>query len=128
MEQHGFHQPDNILGWAPAYWFENSGPRNKNDARPAKTGFEGQTAVKDSQENQAGHSGDEHMPNESHQRAAEFHEQAAHAHRAAAVHHGKEDHQTGHEHSRQALEHSAKAYEFAQEAYRKSERAAGQKK
>jgi len=30
------------------------------------------------------------MPNDSHQRAAEFHEQTAHAHRAAAVQHGKE--------------------------------------
>jgi len=43
------------------------------------------------------------MPNDSHQRAAEFHELAAHAHRAAAVRHGKEDHQTGHEHSKQAM-------------------------
>ena len=49
------------------------------------------------------------MPNDSHQRAAEFHELAAHAHRAAAAHHGKEDHQTGHEHSKQALEHANKA-------------------
>ena len=37
------------------------------------------------------------MPNDSHQRAAEFHELAAHAHRVAAVHHGKEDHLTAHE-------------------------------
>ena len=49
------------------------------------------------------------MPNDSHQRAAEFHELAAHAHRAAAVHHGKEDHQTRHEHSKQALEHADRA-------------------
>jgi hypothetical protein len=34
------------------------------------------------------------MPNDSHQRAAEFHDLGAHAHRAAAVHHGKEGHQT----------------------------------
>jgi len=34
------------------------------------------------------------MPNDSHQRAADFHELAAHTHRAAAAHHGKEDHQT----------------------------------
>jgi hypothetical protein len=46
------------------------------------------------------------MPNNSHQRAAEFHDLAAHAHRAAAVHHGKEDHQTAHEHSKEALEYS----------------------
>jgi hypothetical protein len=60
------------------------------------------------------------MPNDSHQRAAEFHDLAAHAHRIAASHHAKGDHKTGHESSRQALEHSAKAYEFAQEADRKS--------
>jgi len=64
------------------------------------------------------------MPNESHQRAAEFHELAAHAHRAAAAHHGKEDHQTGHEHSKQALEHARKAFEWSQEAHRKSVKAA----
>ena len=45
------------------------------------------------------------MPNDWHQRAAEFHEMAAHAHRAAAVHHGKQDHLTGSEYSRQAKEH-----------------------
>jgi hypothetical protein len=60
------------------------------------------------------------MPNDSHQRAAEFHELAAHAHRAAAVHRGKEDHQTGHEHSKQAMEHAKKAMEWTQEAHRKS--------
>jgi hypothetical protein len=65
------------------------------------------------------------MPNDSHQRAAEFHELAAHAHRAAAVHHGKEDHQTGHEHSKQAMEYANKAMEWTQEAHRKSARAAG---
>jgi hypothetical protein len=65
------------------------------------------------------------MPNESHQRAAEFHELAAHAHRAAAAHHGKEDHQAGHEHSKQALEHARKAFEWSQEAHRKSVKAAG---
>lgn len=64
------------------------------------------------------------MPNESHQRAAEFHELAAHAHRAAAAHHGKEDHQTGHEHSKQALEHARKAFEWSQEAHGKSMKAA----
>jgi len=42
------------------------------------------------------------MPNDSHQRAAEFQQQAAHAHRAAAVHHGKEDHLTEHQLSQQA--------------------------
>ena len=57
--------------------------------------------------------GEEVMPKDSHQRAAEFHDRAAHAHRVAAVHQQKEDHVTGHEHSRQAMEHSAKAYEFA---------------
>lgn len=60
------------------------------------------------------------MPNDSHQRAAEFHELAAHAHRAAAVHHGKEDHLTGHELSRQALEHATKAFQLSQEAHQKS--------
>jgi len=35
------------------------------------------------------------MPNDSHQRAAEFHELAAHAHRAAAAHHAKEDTRQG---------------------------------
>ena len=66
------------------------------------------------------------MPQDSHQRAAEFHELAAHAHRAAAVHLDKQDHKTAHEFSRQALEHSAKAHEFTQEAHRQSEAAAGQ--
>ena len=65
------------------------------------------------------------MPNESHQRAAEFHELAAHAHRAAAAHHGKEDHQTAHEHSKQALEHANKAFQWSKEAHRKSVKAAG---
>jgi hypothetical protein len=51
------------------------------------------------------------MPNNAHQRAAEFHDLAAHAHRAAAVHHGKEDHQTAHEHSKAALEYSNKAHQ-----------------
>jgi hypothetical protein len=63
------------------------------------------------------------MPNDSHQRAAEFHDLAAHAHRVAASHHAKGDHQTGHEFSRQAMEHAAKAFELAQEAHRKSEAA-----
>ncbi len=66
----------------------------------------------------------EPMPNDSHQRAAEFHEMAAHAHRAAAVSHGKGDHLTGHELSKQALEHAKKAFEWSQEANRKSEAAA----
>lgn len=65
------------------------------------------------------------MPNDSHQRAAEFHELAAHAHRAAAAHHGKEDHLTGHEHSKQALEHANKAFQWSQEAHGKSAKAAG---
>ena len=65
------------------------------------------------------------MPNDSHQRAAEFHELAAHAHRVAATHHSKEDHQTGPEHSKQALEHAHKAFEWSQEAHRKSVKAAG---
>jgi len=60
------------------------------------------------------------MPNNSHQRAAEFHDLAAHARRAAAVHHGKEDHQTAHEHSKEALEYSNKAHERSQQAVRKS--------
>ena len=64
------------------------------------------------------------MPNDSHQRAAEFHELAAHAHRAAAVHHGKEDHLTGHELSKQALEHANKAFQWSQEAHGKSAKAA----
>src|SRR5882762_8321941 len=65
------------------------------------------------------------MPNDSHQRAAEFHELTAHAHRAAAAHHGKEDHQSGHEHSTQALEHANKAFQWSQEAHRKSEKSTG---
>ena len=56
------------------------------------------------------------MPNNSHQRAAEFHDLAAHAHRAAAVHHGKEDHQTAHEYSKEALEYSSKAHQRSEEA------------
>jgi hypothetical protein len=65
------------------------------------------------------------MPNDSHQRTAEFHELAAHAHRVAATHHSKEDHQTGHEHSKQALEYAHKAFEWSQEAHRKSVKSAG---
>jgi hypothetical protein len=57
------------------------------------------------------------MPNESHQRAAEFHELPAHAHRAAAAHHEKEDHQSGHERCKQALEHANKAFQWSQEAH-----------
>jgi hypothetical protein len=53
------------------------------------------------------------MPNDSHQRAAEFHDLAAHAHRVAATHYDKGDHKTGHEYSRQAMEHSKKAYQSA---------------
>ena len=67
------------------------------------------------------------MPNDSHQRAAEFHDLAAHAHRIAATHHAKGDHQTGHEYSRQAMEHSNKACQFTQEAMRKSGGSAGKK-
>lgn len=65
------------------------------------------------------------MPQDAHQRAAEFHDLAAHAHRMAAAHHGKEDHQTGREHSRQALEHATKAFHYSEEAHQKSEKAAG---
>jgi hypothetical protein len=50
------------------------------------------------------------MPDQSHQRAAEFHEQAAHAHRAAAVSHEKGDHLTGNEHSKQVMEHANTAF------------------
>jgi len=60
------------------------------------------------------------VPNNSHQRAAEFHDLAAHAHRAAAVHHGKEDHRTAHEHSKEALEYSNKAHQRSEEAIKKS--------
>jgi hypothetical protein len=60
------------------------------------------------------------VPNNSHQRAAEFHELGAHAHRAAAVHHGKEDHQTAHEHSKEALEYSNKAHQRSEEGIKKS--------
>jgi hypothetical protein len=66
------------------------------------------------------------MPQDSHQRAAEFHELAAHAHRAAAVHHGKGDHLTGHELSKQAMEHANKAFKFSQEAHQKSENASSE--
>ena len=65
------------------------------------------------------------MPNDSHQRAAEFHELAAHAHRTAAAHHGKEDHQTGHEHSKQAMEYANKAMEWTQESHQRSKKVAG---
>jgi hypothetical protein len=64
------------------------------------------------------------MPNDSHQRAAEFRELAAHAHRAAAVHRGKEDHQTRHEHSKQAMEYANKALQWCEEAHQKSVKAA----
>jgi hypothetical protein len=67
------------------------------------------------------------MPNDSHQRAAEFHELAAHAHRSAATHYAKGDYLTGHEHSRQAMEHSAKAHELSQEAWKKSEASVAKK-
>jgi hypothetical protein len=60
------------------------------------------------------------LPNNSHQRAAEFHDLASHAHRAAAVHHGKEDHQTAHEHSKAALEYSNKAHQQSEQAVKKS--------
>lgn len=63
------------------------------------------------------------MPNDSHQRAAEFHELAAHAHRAAAASHVKGDHLTGNELSKQALEHARKAFEWSQDAHQKSEKA-----
>jgi hypothetical protein len=62
------------------------------------------------------------MPNQSHQRAAEFHEQAAHAHRAAAVSHDKGDHLSGHEHSKQALEHANKAFGWSKDAHQESEK------
>jgi hypothetical protein len=68
------------------------------------------------------------MPNDSHQRAAEFHDLAAHAHRVAAAHHGKEDHLTGHELARQAMEHSARAQQATQEALQESAMLAKQKK
>lgn len=61
------------------------------------------------------------MPNDWHQRAAEFHEMAAHAHRAAAVHHGKQDHFTGSEYSRQAMEHANKAHQATLAAVAESE-------
>jgi hypothetical protein len=61
------------------------------------------------------------MPDQSHQRAAEFHELAAHAHRAAAASHDKGDHLTGHEHSKQALEHANKAFGWSKDAHQKSE-------
>jgi non-ribosomal peptide synthetase component F len=64
------------------------------------------------------------MPNDSHQRAAEFHELAAHAHRAAAVHHEKADHLTGHELSQRAFEMSLRAHEASQFAHQKSQKAA----
>jgi hypothetical protein len=67
------------------------------------------------------------MPQDWHQRAAEFHELAAHAHRVAATSHGKGDHLTGHELSRQAMEHSARAHQASQEALEKSALAAHQK-
>jgi hypothetical protein len=61
------------------------------------------------------------MPDQSHQRAAEFHEQAAHAHRAASVSNGKGDHLTAHEHSKQAMEHANKAFGWSKDAHHKSE-------
>lgn len=64
------------------------------------------------------------VPNDSHQRAAEFHELAAHAHRVAAVHHGKEDHLTAHELSKQALDHAKRALEWSEKAHRESAQAA----
>ena len=69
------------------------------------------------------------MPNDSHQRAAEFHEQAR-AQRTEplpAAKHGQGDHKKAYEASHEAIEHSAKAYQFAQEAHRKSEAAAAKK-
>jgi len=65
------------------------------------------------------------MPDESHQKAAEYHELAARAHRAAAAHHGEKDHQTGHELSKQALEHACRAMQWSEDAHRKSEKATG---
>jgi hypothetical protein len=67
------------------------------------------------------------MPNDSHQRAAEFHELAAHAHRAAAVQHSKSDHLGAHELSRQALEHATEAFRWSQDAHEKSTKAAEKK-
>jgi hypothetical protein len=60
------------------------------------------------------------MPNDSHQRAAEFQQLAAHAHRVAAAHRGKEDHQTGRDHSEQALRYAYQALQWSQESHRKS--------
>jgi hypothetical protein len=65
------------------------------------------------------------MPNDSHQKAAEFHEPTAHAHRAAAASQAKGDHLTGHELSKQPLEHARKAFEWSQDAHQKSEKATG---
>jgi hypothetical protein len=64
------------------------------------------------------------MPNDSHQRAAEFHELGRHAHRAAAVRHEKADHLTGHELSKRAFEMSLRAHEASQFAHQKSQDAA----
>jgi len=61
------------------------------------------------------------MPDQSHQRAAEFHEQAAHAHRAAAVRHGKRGHLTGHERSKETMGHANKAFGWLTDAHQKSE-------
>ena len=58
------------------------------------------------------------MPNDPHQRAAEFHELAAQAHRAAAGHRAKQHHLTGQEYSKQAIEHANKAFQASQEALR----------
>ena len=58
------------------------------------------------------------MPENPHQRAAEFHELAAHAHRAAEAHLAKQDHLTAREYARQAIEHADKALQLSQEAHR----------
>jgi hypothetical protein len=67
------------------------------------------------------------MPQDSHQRAAEFHDLAAHAHRVAAAHFDKGDHLTAHEHTRLAMEHSAKAHQASQEALQNSAKLAQEK-
>lgn len=65
------------------------------------------------------------MPDDPHQRAAEFHVLAAHARRAAAAHHGKEDRQSGHEHSKQAMAHANRAFEWSQKEDQKSANSVG---
>jgi hypothetical protein len=64
---------------------------------------------------------EEHMPKETHTKAAEHHENAAKSHRAAAEHHGKNDHAAAHDHSTRAHEHSSQAHQHSADAHKKSE-------